>query len=136
MPTGERYKTIAKERRAFLKGEYGHPGKAGERRVTGPRAEGAFPATCRPADLLAGTELEAGRRAPRRRRHHLAGNAIDDVLTVALFPQIGLKSLENRHNPAAFEPSSRAEAAQLAAAPAKPQSLVSTPWKWKAKPLW
>ncbi|WP_262355358.1 hypothetical protein, partial [Salmonella enterica] len=34
----------------------------------------------------------------------LAGNAIDDVLTVALFPQIGLKFLENRNNPAAFEP--------------------------------
>ncbi|EBO9393886.1 biotin/lipoyl-binding protein, partial [Salmonella enterica] len=42
----------------------------------------------------------------------LAGNAIDDVLTVALFPQIGLKFLENRHNPAAFEPVPQAEAAQ------------------------
>ncbi|PUF17632.1 biotin/lipoyl-containing protein, partial [Salmonella enterica] len=37
---------------------------------------------------------------------------IDDVLTVALFPQIGLKFLENRHNPAAFEPVPQAEAAQ------------------------
>ncbi|WP_228371881.1 hypothetical protein, partial [Salmonella enterica] len=42
----------------------------------------------------------------------LAGNAIDDVLTVALFPQIGLKFLENRHNPAAFEPVPQAETAQ------------------------
>ncbi|EBV2958039.1 oxaloacetate decarboxylase, partial [Salmonella enterica subsp. enterica serovar Isangi] len=44
----------------------------------------------------------------------LAGNAIDDVLTVALFPQIGLKFLENRHNPAAFEPLPQAEAAKSA----------------------
>jgi hypothetical protein len=29
---------------------------------------------------------------------------IDDVLTYALFPQIGLKFLKNRNNPAAFEP--------------------------------
>jgi oxaloacetate decarboxylase alpha subunit len=29
---------------------------------------------------------------------------VDDVLTYALFPQIGLKFLENRDNPDAFEP--------------------------------
>ena len=34
----------------------------------------------------------------------LAVDEIDDVLTYALFPQIGLKFLENRGNPAAFEP--------------------------------
>ncbi|ECH0110064.1 biotin/lipoyl-binding protein, partial [Salmonella enterica subsp. enterica serovar Anatum] len=50
----------------------------------------------------------------------LAGNAIDDVLTVALFPQIGLKFLENRHNPAAFEPLPQAEAAQPVAKAEKP----------------
>ncbi|MDZ3082880.1 oxaloacetate decarboxylase, partial [Klebsiella quasipneumoniae] len=46
-------------------------------------------------------------------------NAIDDVLTVALFPQPGLKFLENRHNPAAFEPVPQVEVAQPAPAPAK-----------------
>jgi oxaloacetate decarboxylase alpha subunit len=35
------------------------------------------------------------------------------VLTVALFPQVGLKFLENRHNPAAFEPVPQAEEANL-----------------------
>ncbi|EIE7077831.1 biotin/lipoyl-binding protein, partial [Salmonella enterica subsp. enterica serovar Minnesota] len=50
----------------------------------------------------------------------LAGNAIDDVLTVALFPQPGLKFLENRHNPAAFEPLPQAEAAQPVAKAEKP----------------
>ena len=35
---------------------------------------------------------------------NLADEVIDDVLTYALFPQIGLKFLENRNNPDAFEP--------------------------------
>ncbi|MGL6863916.1 biotin/lipoyl-binding protein, partial [Salmonella sp. NW1181] len=84
--------------------------------------EGAAPVTCRPADLLKPelAELEADvRRQAQEKGITLAGNAIDDVLTVALFPQIGLKFLENRHNPAAFEPVPQAEAAQPAAAPAK-----------------
>jgi len=34
----------------------------------------------------------------------LADNAVDDALIVALFPQIAWKFLENRNNPAAFEP--------------------------------
>ncbi|EJR8578055.1 biotin/lipoyl-binding protein, partial [Salmonella enterica] len=66
-------------------------------------------------------ELEADvRRQAQEKGIQLAGNAIDDVLTVALFPQIGLKFLENRHNPAAFEPLPQAEAAQLVAKAEKP----------------
>ncbi len=42
------------------------------------------------------------------------------MLTVALFPQIGLKFLENRHNPAAFEPLPQAEAAQPVTKAEKP----------------
>jgi oxaloacetate decarboxylase alpha subunit len=34
----------------------------------------------------------------------LCDDVIDDVLTVALFEQVGWKFLENRHNPEAFEP--------------------------------
>ena len=41
---------------------------------------------------------------PQEKGIKLAADAIDDVLTYALFPQIGLKFLENRGNPAAFEP--------------------------------
>ncbi|EBX2690319.1 oxaloacetate decarboxylase, partial [Salmonella enterica subsp. enterica serovar Nima] len=54
------------------------------------------------------------RRQAQEKGIQLAGNAIDDVLTVALFPQIGLKFLENRNNPAAFEPLPQAEAAKPA----------------------
>ncbi|EEJ8880574.1 biotin/lipoyl-binding protein, partial [Salmonella enterica subsp. enterica serovar Blockley] len=121
--TGERYKTIAKETAGILKGEYGHtpvPVNAGlQARVL----EGGAPVTCRPADLLKPelAELEADvKRQAQEKGIQLAGNAIDDVLTVALFPQIGLKFLENRHNPAAFEPLPQAEAAQPVAKAEKP----------------
>ena len=41
---------------------------------------------------------------PAKRDIRLAENVVDDVLTYALFPQIGLMFLENRDNPDAFEP--------------------------------
>ncbi|HBT4905483.1 TPA: biotin/lipoyl-binding protein, partial [Klebsiella pneumoniae] len=66
-------------------------------------------------------QLEADvRRQAQEKGITLAENAIDDVLTVALFPQPGLKFLENRHNPAAFEPVPQAEAAQPVAKAEKP----------------
>ncbi|EAB2250584.1 biotin/lipoyl-binding protein, partial [Salmonella enterica] len=121
--TGERYKTIAKETAGILKGEYGHTPVPVNAALQAHVLEGAAPVTCRPADLLKPelAELEADvRRQAQEKGIQLAGNAIDDVLTVALFPQIGLKFLENRHNPAAFEPLPQAEAAQLVAKAEKP----------------
>ena len=47
----------------------------------------------------------------------LAEDTVDDVLTYALFPQVGLKFLKNRRNPEAFEP-----APWLEEAPAAPQA--------------
>ncbi|EAN0773173.1 biotin/lipoyl-binding protein, partial [Salmonella enterica] len=121
--TGERYKTIAKETAGILKGEYGHTPVPVNAALQARVLEGAAPVTCRPADLLKPelAELEADvRRQAQEKGIQLAGNAIDDVLTVALFPQIGLKFLENRHNPAAFEPVPQAEAAQPVAKAEKP----------------
>ncbi|EIC3974388.1 biotin/lipoyl-binding protein, partial [Salmonella enterica subsp. enterica serovar Takoradi] len=121
--TGERYKTIAKETAGILKGEYGHTPVPVNAALQARVLEGAAPVTCRPADLLKPelAELEADvRRQAQEKGITLAGNAIDDVLTVALFPQIGLKFLENRHNPAAFEPVPQAEAAQPVAKAEKP----------------
>jgi oxaloacetate decarboxylase alpha subunit len=63
--------------------------------------------TCRPADLLSPEvdklteELET---IAQEKKLDLADEVIDDVLTYALFPQVGLKFLENRNNPDAFEP--------------------------------
>ncbi|EGL8373346.1 biotin/lipoyl-binding protein, partial [Salmonella enterica] len=121
--TGERYKTIAKETAGILKGEYGHTPVPVNAVLQARVLEGGAPVTCRPADLLKPelAELEADvRRQAQEKGIQLAGNAIDDVLTVALFPQPGLKFLENRHNPAAFEPLPQAEAAQPVAKAEKP----------------
>ncbi|EEI3431704.1 biotin/lipoyl-binding protein, partial [Salmonella enterica subsp. enterica] len=106
-----------------LKGEYGHTPVPVNAALQIRVLEGGAPVTCRPADLLRPelAELEADvRRQAQEKGITLAGNAIDDVLTVALFPQIGLKFLENRHNPAAFEPVPQAEAAQPVAKAEKP----------------
>ncbi|ENF2068882.1 biotin/lipoyl-binding protein, partial [Salmonella enterica subsp. enterica serovar Chester] len=121
--TGERYKTIAKETAGILKGEYGHTPVPVNAALQARVLEGGAPVTCRPADLLKPelAELEADvKRQAQEKGIQLAGNAIDDVLTVALFPQPGLKFLENRHNPAAFEPLPQAEAAQPVAKAEKP----------------
>jgi len=48
----------------------------------------------------------------------LAADVVDDVLTYALFPQIGTKFLENRDNPSAFEPAPGTETKAPAASPA------------------
>ncbi len=121
--TGERYKTIAKETAGILKGEYGHTPVPVNAALQARVLDGGAPVTCRPADLLKPelAELEADvRRQAQEKGIQLAENAIDDVLTVALFPQIGLKFLENRNNPAAFEPLPQAEAVQPVAKAEKP----------------
>ena len=119
--TGERYKTIAKETAGILKGEYGRTPAPVNAALQARVLDGADAVTCRPADLLKPelAALEADvRRQAQEKGITLAENAIDDVLTVALFPQPGLKFLENRHNPAAFEPVPQVEEAK-SAAPAK-----------------
>ncbi len=121
--TGERYKTIAKETAGILKGEYGHTPVPVSAALQARVLDGAEAITCRPADLLkpelAALEADVKRQA-QEKGITLADNAIDDVLTVALFPQIGLKFLENRNNPAAFEPVPQAETAQPVARAEKP----------------
>ncbi|EAA8258211.1 oxaloacetate decarboxylase subunit alpha [Salmonella enterica subsp. enterica] len=115
--TGERYKTIAKETAGILKGEYGHTPVPVNAALQARVLEGGAPVTCRPADLLKPelAQLEADiKRQAAEKGIRLAENAIDDVLTVALFPQVGLKFLENRNNPAAFEPLPQAESAKPA----------------------
>jgi oxaloacetate decarboxylase alpha subunit len=77
--------------------------------------DGAEPIVCRPGDLL-GSEVdrqtEELSRIAAEKGIRLATDVIDDVLTYALFPQIGIKFLENRDNPGAFEPLPDAAAAK------------------------
>lgn len=105
--TGERYKSITKETAGVLKGEYGAAPAPFNGELQARVLDGSEAITCRPADLLEAemdkltTELKG---IAREKGIKLAADEIDDVLTYALFPQIGLKFLENRGNPAAFEP--------------------------------
>uniref|UniRef100_UPI0004F154FA biotin/lipoyl-containing protein n=1 Tax=Salmonella enterica TaxID=28901 RepID=UPI0004F154FA len=89
----------------------------------GGGGEGADPVPGRRADYRrregGKREADVGRRA-RERGIPRGETAIDDVPPGALFPQIGLKFLENRHNPAAFEPVPQAETAQPVAKAEKP----------------
>ena len=105
--TGERYKTIAKETAGILKGEYGKTPAPVDSTLQARVLEGAAPVTDRPADHIAPEmakiEAEVSEQA-KAKGVKLADNAIDDALIVALFPQIAWKFLENRNNPAAFEP--------------------------------
>ena len=105
--TGERYKTIAKETAGILKGEYGKTPAPVDSALQARVLEGAAPITDRPADHIAPEmakiEAEVAEQA-KAKGVKLADNSVDDALIVALFPQIAWKFLENRNNPAAFEP--------------------------------
>ena len=106
--TGERYKSITKETRGVLRGEYGvTPAPMNSELQQRVLEDGEEVITCRPADLLSPEmdrlteELET---LANEKGLDLAKVVVDDVLTYALFPQIGLKFIENRNNPDAFEP--------------------------------
>lgn len=104
---GERYKSIAQETSGVLKGEYGATPAEVDKTLQDKVLDGKQPITCRPADLIA-NELDAlttdFNEKAKAENITVADNAIDDVLTYALFPQVGLKFLINRNNPDAFEP--------------------------------
>ena len=89
---GERYKTFTKETKAMLKGEYGRlPGEVNEevRAKAGIAPEDVI--TCRPADLLQ-PEL------PKYREEFKdIAKSDEDVLSLALFPQVAPKFLEARN---------------------------------------
>ena len=105
--TGERYKSITKETAGVLKGEYGATAAPVNAELQERVLDGKEVMTCRPADVLSpeveslSAELQT---IAKEKGIELADEVIDDVLTYALFPQIGLKFLENRNNPSAFEP--------------------------------
>ena len=105
--TGERYKSISKEAAGILKGEYGAAPAEFNSELQSRVLNGAEAITCRPADLLS-PEMEKLTEEllslSKEKSIDLAADQIDDVLTYALFPQIGLKFLQNRGDASAFEP--------------------------------
>ncbi|MGO2320700.1 MAG: sodium-extruding oxaloacetate decarboxylase subunit alpha [Vibrio toranzoniae] len=119
--TGERYKSITKETAGLLKGEYGQAPAEVDAELQAKVLDGSEPITCRPADLIKSemdiltTELLEKAKSDGI---SLAEDTVDDVLTYALFPQVGLKFLKNRRNPEAFEPAPTLETeAPVVAAP-------------------
>ncbi|EGR0729754.1 oxaloacetate decarboxylase subunit alpha [Vibrio cholerae] len=119
--TGERYKSITKETAGVLKGEYGATPASVNAELQARVLEGGQAITCRPADLLQ-DELDHLTKELLEKAQvekiTLADAKVDDVLTYALFPQVGLKFLKNRHNPEAFEPVPGKDPAPVATAPA------------------
>ena len=108
--TGERYKSITKETAGVLRGEYGAtPAPVNADLQATVLDDGEEAITCRPADNLE-PELEAltleleGLSAEHGFALSAGEGQIDDVLTYSLFPQVGLKFLQNKNNPDAFEP--------------------------------
>ena len=90
---GERYKMVTKEFRALVKGEYGKtPAPISDefrKKILGDEA----PIDCRPADLIP-PELE-------KLRAEFPAEYLEqdeDVLTMAMFPQVAPKFFESRKN--------------------------------------
>lgn len=117
--TGERYKTISKETAGVLKGEYGATAAPVNETLQQQVLDGAEAITVRPADLIDNELDKLTAEFDDLASEHsirLADDKIDDVLTYALFPQIGLKFLINRDDPSAFEPAPSADPAPTTAA--------------------
>ncbi len=129
---GERYKTVTKETIGILEGKYGKtpaPVNAElQKRVLG----NTQPLTCRPADNIKpemATLQSSVLQQAKEQGITLADNAIDDVLTIALFDKVGWKFLQNRKNPEAFEPAPQAETqskTNQSKAPAKEKKPASS----------
>lgn len=127
--TGERYKSISKETAGVLKGAYGAAPAPVNAELQAQVLDGGEPITCRPADLIDAeldvltTDLLAKAKSDGI---DLAQDQVDDVLTYALFPQVGLNFLKNRKNPAAFEPAPGSEPEVAAEQPVPVTSSAAT----------
>jgi oxaloacetate decarboxylase alpha subunit len=134
---GERYKSIAKETGGVLRGEYGAtPAPVNAELQAQVLAEGEEVITCRPADRI-DPEMDKltteFRRLVEEKAIRVADAEVDDVLIYALFPQVGLKFLENRDNPDAFEPVPGTEAEPEASATAAPAAAAGGPESYQVE---
>ncbi len=121
--TGERYKSISRETAGVLKGEYGATPAPMNAELQAKVLAGGDAISCRPADLLQPelddlTQELQSLAAEKGIALEAADRLIDDVLTYALFPQIGLKFLEHRGDASAFEPTPTGRESVPVSAPA------------------
>ncbi|MBR6102259.1 MAG: oxaloacetate decarboxylase subunit alpha [Ruminococcus sp.] len=89
---GERYKTVTKEFKGLVKGEYGKTPVEIDPEFQKQILGGEEPITCRPADQLK-PELEDMRRECAEWTEQE-----EDVLTYAMFPKVAPKFFEHRRN--------------------------------------
>lgn len=95
--TGQRYKSITNEVKNYFLGQYGKAPSAVNADVKKLAIGDAEPITCRPADLL---EAEMARLTSESERF---AQSEEDVLTYAMFPDIGKTYLQER-NAGSLEP--------------------------------
>ncbi|MGB5605546.1 MAG: sodium-extruding oxaloacetate decarboxylase subunit alpha [Gammaproteobacteria bacterium] len=121
--SGVPYQSISKEAAGVLKGEYGATPGPVNQELQQRVLEGAEPLTCRPADQLT-PEMDSLtaelKKLAAESAIKLAEPVVDDVLIYAQFQQVGLKFIENRGNPDAFEPHPDITPAPVATTPVAP----------------
>ena len=103
---GERYKTITKETASLLKGEYGSTPSPVNKDLQEKTLNGESPITCRPADLLSSDEFIHTKKdfISIIKKKGLSAEVNDEnILTYALFPEVGIQFFENIDNPEFFE---------------------------------
>ncbi|MDB3996396.1 sodium-extruding oxaloacetate decarboxylase subunit alpha [Gammaproteobacteria bacterium] len=102
----ERYKVITKETEAILKGEYGKTPANVDQKLQEKILGENRPITCRPADLIDKNEYEQTKKKFLDLiQDKNIDNTEENILIYTLFPEIGLKFLENKDDKNAFEKS-------------------------------
>ena len=104
--SGSRYSTITKETESVLKGEYGDTPAEVSAELQSAAIGDFSPIKCRPADLIDDNELV---RIKNELQEVLKTKSFDveesdeNLLTYALFPEVGMAFFENRDNKDYFE---------------------------------
>ena len=92
--TGERYKTVTKELKGPVTGEYGKTPVEIDPEFRKKILGDEEPITCRPADLLK-PEFETMKEEAKE---WIDGSSVEDVLTYAMFPKVAPKFFEKRRD--------------------------------------
>ena len=102
---GERYKSITKETRGVLAGEYGATPAPVNKELQEKALDGAAAITCRPADLIDDSFVdlvEEFNKVIKDNSLDIEANE-DNTLIYALFPEIGLNYFKHLGDPEFFE---------------------------------
>mgnify|MGYP001208264597 CR=1 FL=1 len=102
---GERYKSITKETRGVLAGEYGATPAPVNKELQEKALDGAAAITCRPADLINDSFddlVEEFKKVIKDNSLDIEANE-DNTLIYALFPEIGLNYFKHLNDPEFFE---------------------------------